>query len=143
MDPIIIARLDRVGLPLTSKANCVSTIKVGDQLNDTSQLVSPGKIFTLGFFTIPATNNTYLGIWYTNVRRSRKVWVANPSIPINISSYGILMIDPDNGILIITTGGTTLVNISDNESGHGQNLTATLEDTAAPTTGKLSTVVKR
>ncbi|KAL8238952.1 hypothetical protein R6Q59_015519 [Mikania micrantha] len=34
-------------------ASAVSTIKVGDELNLTSQLVSPGSNFTLGFFTIP------------------------------------------------------------------------------------------
>ncbi|KAF5774326.1 putative protein kinase RLK-Pelle-DLSV family [Helianthus annuus] len=39
------------------------------------------------------------------------------------------MIDPDTGKLIIATGGTTLVNISDNQSGPTRNLTATLQDT--------------
>ncbi|KAI3692201.1 hypothetical protein L6452_32012 [Arctium lappa] len=106
----------------------ILTIKVGDQRNHTSQLVFPDRKFTLGFFTIPATNATYLGIWYTNDRSSRKVWVANPSKPI-ISSSGILMIDPDIGKLIISTRGTTLVNISDNQSGRGPTLTAALEDT--------------
>ncbi|KVH91635.1 G-type lectin S-receptor-like serine/threonine-protein kinase CES101 [Cynara cardunculus var. scolymus] len=109
-------------------ATGVSTINIGDQLNRTSQLVSPGRNFTLGFFPITDTNNTYLGIWYTNDNQSRKVWVANPSIPIT-SSSSVLMIDPGTSKLIIATGGTTLVNISNNESGRGSNLTATLEDT--------------
>ncbi|KAI3692203.1 hypothetical protein L6452_32014 [Arctium lappa] len=107
-------------------ATGVSTITAGDQLN---QLVSPGRNFTLGFFTVPDTNNTYLGIWYTNDDQYRKVWVANPSIPIT-SSSSVLMIDPDTLKLIIATElGTTLVNISNNESVRGTNLTATLEDT--------------
>ncbi|KAK1417773.1 hypothetical protein QVD17_26907 [Tagetes erecta] len=112
---------------LLAPAYAVSTIKVGDQLNITSKLVSPATNFTLGFFTIPETNNTYLGIWYT-IDDYTKVWVANPSTPINTSS-SVLMIDPDTAKLIISTERTTLVNISDNESGPSFNLTATLQDT--------------
>ncbi|GKD62766.1 G-type lectin S-receptor-like serine/threonine-protein kinase, partial [Tanacetum coccineum] len=108
-------------------ANGVSTIKLGDQLNFTSQLLSPNSTFTLGFFTIPATSYTYLGIWYTNDGQLRRVWVANPSVPI-ISSSSFLMINPDNGKLIITTQETTLFNISDNVAGSSTNLIATLED---------------
>nr|GEW37805.1 G-type lectin S-receptor-like serine/threonine-protein kinase At1g67520 [Tanacetum cinerariifolium] len=108
-------------------ASSVSTIKLGDQLNFTSQLLSPNSTFTLGFFTIPATSYAYLGIWYTNDAESRRVWVANPSIPI-VSNSSFLMINPDNGKLIIATRETTLVNISDNLAGSSINLTATLED---------------
>ncbi|MFS7928053.1 putative protein kinase RLK-Pelle-DLSV family [Helianthus anomalus] len=108
-----------------SSSSAVSTIKVGDRL--TSHLVSPGGKFTLGFFTIPETNYTYLGIWYSNDVASTKVWVANPSTPVTSSS--VLMIDPNTGKLIITTGGTTLVNISDSQSGFSPHLTATLQDT--------------
>ncbi|KAJ0477758.1 putative non-specific serine/threonine protein kinase [Helianthus annuus] len=109
-------------------ASTVSTFKVGDRLNRTSQLVSPGRIFTLGFFTIPETNYTYVGIWYTNDRQLRKVWVANPSTPI-ISNSSVLMINPDTCKLIIATGGITLVNISDYQSGTISNMSATLQDT--------------
>ncbi|XP_076945573.1 G-type lectin S-receptor-like serine/threonine-protein kinase CES101 isoform X2 [Bidens hawaiensis] len=109
-------------------ASAVSTLKAGDQFNLNSRLVSPGNNFTLGFFTIPETNYTYLGIWYTNDEQRRRVWVANPSTPIT-SSSSVLMIDPNTGILIISTGRTTLVNISDNQSGVGPNVTATLQDT--------------
>ncbi|GJS82098.1 reverse transcriptase domain-containing protein [Tanacetum coccineum] len=87
-----------------------------------------GNNFTLGFFNISATNYTYLGIWYTNDDRLRRVWVANPSIPI-ISSSSVLMINPNTSKLIISFGGTTLVNISDNQSGRDSNLIASLEDT--------------
>nr|XP_043607620.1 G-type lectin S-receptor-like serine/threonine-protein kinase CES101 [Erigeron canadensis] len=108
----------------TFVATSVSTIKLGDQLNLTSQLVSPGNNFTLGFFK----NYTYLGIWYTNDEEPH-VWVANPSTPIT-SSSSVLMIDPSTGNLIISSGGSTLVNISNNQRpGIGPNLTATLEDT--------------
>ncbi|XP_076949796.1 G-type lectin S-receptor-like serine/threonine-protein kinase At1g67520 [Bidens hawaiensis] len=110
-------------------ATSVSTLKAGDQFNLNSRLVSPGNNFTLGFFTIPETNYTYLGIWYTNDEQRRRVWVANPSTPIT-SSSSVLMIDPNTGRLIISTGRTTLVNISDTISGSSSNnLTATLQDT--------------
>ncbi|KAD6453682.1 hypothetical protein E3N88_08388 [Mikania micrantha] len=105
----------------------VSTLKSGDQLNLTYHLISPGSNFTLGFFTIPATNNTYLGIWYTNDEQFKKVWVANPSTPI-ISSSAIVMIDQNTGKLIIATGESTHLNVSDNQSGDTFNLTATLQD---------------
>ncbi|KAK1417772.1 hypothetical protein QVD17_26906 [Tagetes erecta] len=110
-------------------ASSVSTIKVGDQLNITPKLVSPATNFTLGFFTTPDSTHTYLGIWYTDDQQSRKVWVANASTPI-MSTSTVLMIDPVTAKLIISTQGTTLVNISDNESGPTHsNLTATLYDT--------------
>ncbi|KAI3703553.1 hypothetical protein L1987_73708 [Smallanthus sonchifolius] len=109
-------------------SSAVSTIKFGDQFNLTSHLVSHGSRFTLGFFTIPETSYTYLGIWYTHDKSSTKVWVANRSTPIT-SNPSVLMIDPNTGKLIIATGGTTLVNISDNQSGPSHNLAATLQDT--------------
>ncbi|KAK9067871.1 hypothetical protein SSX86_011982 [Deinandra increscens subsp. villosa] len=120
-------------------ATGVSTINVGDQLNQTSHLVSHGNNFTLGFFTIPATNYIYLGIWYTFDEQFRKVWVANPSTPIIESTSHVLTIDPTTGKLIIVSGGGSTVvnmnmnmnmimNISDNEFDPGRNLTATLGD---------------
>nr|GFD17170.1 apple-like protein [Tanacetum cinerariifolium] len=39
------------------------------------------------------------------------------------------MINPNTSKLIISSGGTTLVNISDNQSGPDSNLIASLEDT--------------
>ncbi|KAE9458494.1 hypothetical protein C3L33_09603, partial [Rhododendron williamsianum] len=51
----------------------ISTIGSGQELNSSSPLVSDGGNFTLGFFTIPVTNYTYLGIWYTNDDQGRKL----------------------------------------------------------------------
>nr|XP_043630708.1 G-type lectin S-receptor-like serine/threonine-protein kinase CES101 [Erigeron canadensis] len=109
-------------------AGGVSTIKVGESLNATSRLVSPSKNFTLGFFTIPATSHTYLGIWYTNDDKTAKVWVANPSTPIVSGVDHVFMINANSGKLTIASEGTTLVNISDNQIGQGPHLTANLED---------------
>ncbi|XP_071730532.1 S-locus-specific glycoprotein S13-like isoform X1 [Rutidosis leptorrhynchoides] len=108
-------------------AAAVSSFNVTDQLNFISQLFSPDQNFTLGFFTIPATNYIYLGIWYTTQDPSTKVWVANPSKPL-VSNSSVLTIDPNTGKLIITDRGTNLVNVSDNQIGGTSNLIAVLED---------------
>ncbi|KAK1430753.1 hypothetical protein QVD17_13725 [Tagetes erecta] len=75
-------------------------------------------------------NLSYLGIWYTSDVEARKVWVANPNKPIISTSVDTiaLSIDPNTGNLIITTGATTLMNITDIQAGPNPNVTATLED---------------
>ncbi|KAI7740435.1 hypothetical protein M8C21_002370 [Ambrosia artemisiifolia] len=109
-------------------ADTFSTIKVGRQVNYYDQLVSIRGNFTLGFFD---SDGSYLGIWYTGDAKARKVWVANPNKPIISTSAGIiaLSIDPNTRNLIITTGGRTLMNITDVQAGPYPNVTATLEDT--------------
>uniref|UniRef100_A0A5B7AYL4 Receptor-like serine/threonine-protein kinase n=1 Tax=Davidia involucrata TaxID=16924 RepID=A0A5B7AYL4_DAVIN len=102
-----------------------NTIRIGEELNSSSNpLVSQGGNFTLGFFTLSNTNYSYFGIRYTNDGQARKVWVANPNTPL-LDNSGVLTID-GTGVLKITSGGTTVVNISD-QVGTG-NVTATLDD---------------
>ncbi|XP_059656944.1 G-type lectin S-receptor-like serine/threonine-protein kinase CES101 [Cornus florida] len=102
-----------------------STIRRSDELKSSvSSLVSEGGKFTLGFFNITATASSYLGIWYTNDYRQRKVWIANPNTPI-LNNSGVLSFD-STGRLQIMSGGSTLVNISD-QVGTG-NVSATIED---------------
>ncbi|KAL3361741.1 hypothetical protein AABB24_014554 [Solanum stoloniferum] len=86
----------------------ITSLKPGDKLNHSQVLDSEGGKFKLGFFSIPQTNKTYLGIWYAGDRRERKVWIANPNIPI-LNNSGLLTID---GTLKITSGGKTIVNIA-------------------------------
>lgn len=88
-----------------------SSLRPGEQLNSTGTLVSDGGRFTLGFFTIPQTNHTFLGIWYTADAQSRRLWVANRDTPLT-SDSGVLEID-DSGTWKISVGGNTLVNVSD------------------------------
>nr|XP_027084399.1 G-type lectin S-receptor-like serine/threonine-protein kinase CES101 [Coffea arabica] len=107
--------------------DAISTIRPGDRLNSTSQLVSEGGNFTLGFFTIKETNFSYLGIWYTSDDQSRKVWVANPDAPVIMNDAGAVSLTIDNeGILKIVSGDNTVLNVSD-EVGTG-NTTAVLQD---------------
>ncbi|KAA8525098.1 hypothetical protein F0562_007038 [Nyssa sinensis] len=110
---------------LTSLAAGASTIGIGGELNYSSNpLVSPGGNFTLGYFTLSNTNYSYFGIWYTNDEQARKVWVVNPNTPL-LDNSGVLTID-GRGILKITSGGNTILNISD-QVGTG-NVNATLDD---------------
>lgn len=94
-----------------------------NSLNSSSNLVSSGKNFTLGFFTIPNTNFTYLGIWNTKDDQANKVWVANGDQPMVDS--GTLKID-SSGTLKVISGGMTLFNVSD-QVGSG-NTRAVLQD---------------
>ncbi|KAA8525096.1 hypothetical protein F0562_007040 [Nyssa sinensis] len=101
------------------------TIGIGDELNSSSNpLVSQGGNFTLGFFTLDNANYSYFGIWYTNDDQARPVWVANPNTPI-LNNSGVLTID-GTGILKITSGGNTILNISDQVA--TGNVNATLDD---------------
>ncbi|KAF7139578.1 hypothetical protein RHSIM_Rhsim07G0135900 [Rhododendron simsii] len=103
----------------------ISTIGSGEELNSSSLLESDGGNFTLGFFTIPQTDYTYLGICYTNDEQRRKVWVANPNTPLNNNVTAALTIDNTTGILKITSGGNTVLNISNQQA---VNPTARIED---------------
>uniref|UniRef100_A0A166F590 Bulb-type lectin domain-containing protein n=1 Tax=Daucus carota subsp. sativus TaxID=79200 RepID=A0A166F590_DAUCS len=101
-----------------------ATIRAGEQLNSTSQLVSEEGKFTLGFFTAE-TNFSYFGIWYTNDDQARKVWLANRNQPILNTTSAALAIDK-TGQLVITSAGRIVVNVSD--QGYGGNISATLQD---------------
>ncbi|XP_076937029.1 G-type lectin S-receptor-like serine/threonine-protein kinase At1g67520 [Bidens hawaiensis] len=103
-------------------ADTFSTIKVGGQLNYYDRLLSIRGNVTLGFFN--STDGSYMGIWYTSDDQARKVWVAEETLTIIA-----LSIDPDTGNLIIVSGGTTLMSITNVQVGPNPNVTATLEDT--------------
>ncbi|KAI7742572.1 hypothetical protein M8C21_011606 [Ambrosia artemisiifolia] len=103
-----------------------STMKVGSQLNSDEQLVSINGKFTLGL-------RYYMGIWYTGDHADdaydidRTVWVANPNAP-SITDPSILSIDPNTGNLIINSGDTSRLSITNIRAGPNPNVTATLED---------------
>uniref|UniRef100_A0A1S4A9E0 G-type lectin S-receptor-like serine/threonine-protein kinase CES101 n=1 Tax=Nicotiana tabacum TaxID=4097 RepID=A0A1S4A9E0_TOBAC len=88
----------------------ITSMKPGDELNHSQLLESEGGKFNLGFFSIPKTNESYLGIWYAGDPRDKKLWVANRNTPI-LNNSGLLTID-STGILKITSGGKTVVNIA-------------------------------
>ncbi|XP_049415433.1 G-type lectin S-receptor-like serine/threonine-protein kinase CES101 isoform X2 [Solanum stenotomum] len=88
----------------------ITSMKPGDVLNHSQVLDSEGGRFKLGFFSIPQTNKTYLGIWYAGDPVEKKLWIANPNTPI-LNNAGLLTLD-STGALRITSGGKTVVNIT-------------------------------
>ncbi|KAJ0684592.1 putative non-specific serine/threonine protein kinase [Helianthus annuus] len=53
-------------------------------LTDEDTLVSPGRVFELGFFKPGSSENRYLGIWYKNISVRTVVWVANRDRPLRV-----------------------------------------------------------
>ncbi|XP_075643301.1 G-type lectin S-receptor-like serine/threonine-protein kinase At1g67520 isoform X1 [Castanea sativa] len=89
---------------LTFFAEARDTLKAGDSLNSLSYLVSSKGAFTLGFFhPCINTNNSYLGIWFTNDQKKR-VWVGNRNASVvNISA--VLTLETTGSLKIMTQGG--------------------------------------
>ncbi|KAK9291268.1 hypothetical protein L1049_009456 [Liquidambar formosana] len=109
----------------SSLAAGIDTIRPGDQLNASDHLVSAKEIFTLGFFGLQDSNNSYLGIWYTEDYTIR-VWVANRDKPI-FNNSGVLAIDTTGKLMIKTEGGDLIPLNSDQGTTTG-NVNATLKD---------------
>ncbi|XP_076919888.1 G-type lectin S-receptor-like serine/threonine-protein kinase At4g27290 [Bidens hawaiensis] len=88
-------------------------------LTDRDTLVSPARIFELGFFKPGSSENRYLGIWYKNISIRKVVWVANRDYPLLGTSPLVLKI-VDQGILglfnnislIWSSNTTTLANVT-------------------------------
>ncbi|KAF3654311.1 G-type lectin S-receptor-like serine/threonine-protein kinase [Capsicum annuum] len=93
-----------------SSVGAITSLRPGDVLNNSQALDSEGGKFRLGFFSIPQTNKTYLGIWYADDRQERKLWIANPNTPI-LNNSGFLTVDT-TGTLKITSREETVVNIA-------------------------------
>lgn len=65
-------------------------------------LLSPGRIFELGFFTPNNSQNLYVGIWYSQISPRMVVWVANRENPITITdSLARLMISDDGNLKLV------------------------------------------
>ncbi|XP_004301473.1 PREDICTED: G-type lectin S-receptor-like serine/threonine-protein kinase At1g61390-like [Fragaria vesca subsp. vesca] len=48
-------------------------------------LVSPGRIFELGFFSFNDSSKQYVGLWHKNIYPRKQVWVANRERPLAVS----------------------------------------------------------
>nr|AFP33765.1 SRK [Arabidopsis halleri subsp. gemmifera] len=62
-------------------------------------IVSPGKIFELGFFKPSTRPRWYLGIWYKKIPERTYVWVANRDTPLS-NSVGTLKISDGNLVIL-------------------------------------------
>lgn len=105
-----------------------SRIDQGQVVRDGDTLVSPGRIFELGFFSPGNSSSRYVGIWYYGIQNQSRtvVWVANRNAPISGDS-GVFSIGI-NGSLIVSDGNGEVYWSSGNSVVRG-NLTVMLMDT--------------
>ncbi|XVE87887.1 hypothetical protein DITRI_Ditri19aG0024700 [Diplodiscus trichospermus] len=94
-------------LILSHLSIAADTITLDHSIKDNGHdvIVSPGKIFALGFFSPGSSRNRYVGIWYYQVPEQTVVWVANRENPINDTS-GILSIDSRGNLVLFQKNQT-------------------------------------
>ncbi|CAI9270137.1 unnamed protein product [Lactuca saligna] len=102
-----------------------SRIDQGQLLRDGQTVVSPSRVFELGFFSPVNSRLKYVGIWYYGFQNRTVAWVANRDDPITGDS-GVFSIG-NNGSLIVSDGNDR-VYWSSNSPSAGGNLTAILMD---------------
>ncbi|KAK9281944.1 hypothetical protein L1049_004853 [Liquidambar formosana] len=117
-----------VGGPYTCHASHAQgdTIQPGQVLRSSEKLASAGGTFELGFFSLPKSNYSYLGLWYKNDPSGLVVWVGNRNNPIPGTDANLTM-DADGKLKIVHGGGTPIILNSDQEL-LAQNSSATLTD---------------
>ncbi|KAL0312395.1 UNVERIFIED_CONTAM: G-type lectin S-receptor-like serine/threonine-protein kinase [Sesamum radiatum] len=111
------------------QVSSLDTLKPGDRLNSSSQLVSANGMFSLGFSFMGGPDIAYLGLSHTN-SSYMPVWIANREQAASRSQDPFLTID-NTGKLIIAhaTNGGESIEIYAGESSKKINVSATLLDT--------------
>ncbi|XP_021815447.1 G-type lectin S-receptor-like serine/threonine-protein kinase At1g61490 isoform X1 [Prunus avium] len=93
---------------LLSQHHCaeVYNISSSQPLAQEQTLVSPGRIFELGFFSPNnnSDNNKYVGIWHKNILPRKVVWVANREKPIAAADTLASLAISSNGTLELVDG---------------------------------------
>lgn len=85
------------------------TITPTTPLSGDQTLISSANFFALGFFTPAGNTNTYVGIWYNNIKAQTIVWVANRNSPVHGNSANAILSISRNGTLLITDRNTSVV----------------------------------
>ncbi|KAJ4703316.1 Receptor-like kinase [Melia azedarach] len=96
------------------------TITSNKPIKDGDVIVSNGKIFALGFFSLSNQEKRYVGIWYNQISPKTIVWVANRDDAISDKS-GILSINSDGNLVLHKRNQTLPVwhtNVSDAAADH-------------------------
>ncbi|XP_020553083.1 G-type lectin S-receptor-like serine/threonine-protein kinase CES101 [Sesamum indicum] len=109
----------------------LDTLKPGDRLNFSSQLVSANGMFSLGFSSLDGAGNAYLSLTYTNSSIVYYyVWIANRDRPAISGLYPFLTVDI-TGKLVIghDSNGGESIELYAGESSKKINVSATLLDT--------------
>ncbi|XP_078436694.1 receptor-like serine/threonine-protein kinase SD1-8 [Wolffia australiana] len=83
---------------ISSASGVKDTLRSSEKISNGKSLVSANNKFTLGFFSPPNSNKTYLGIWFTVDPTKTTVWVANREIPLNENYF--LGIDQSNRLFL-------------------------------------------
>ncbi|XP_014524202.1 G-type lectin S-receptor-like serine/threonine-protein kinase At4g27290 [Vigna radiata var. radiata] len=102
------------------------SINVLQSISDGQVIVSPGKIYALGFFSPGNSKNRYVGIWYNEIPTQTAVWVANRDNPLNDSS-GVLKLN-ETGVLVLLNHNKSVI-WSSNTTGSARHPVAKLLDT--------------
>ena len=96
-----------IALPLLFSSFCyefcsaaTDTITSTHFIKDPETIVSSGRVFKLGFFSLDGSSNRYVGIWYNTTSLLTIIWVANKDRPLNDSS-GVLTISEDGNIQVL------------------------------------------
>ena len=99
------------------------SISQGRVVTRSETIVSVGKVFELGFFTIGNLSNYYVGIWYKQISVRTIVWVAKCDLPLTSSSPALTI--NNEGNLVIVDGRITY---EVNDNALSQNTSAILLD---------------
>ncbi|XP_022867954.1 G-type lectin S-receptor-like serine/threonine-protein kinase CES101, partial [Olea europaea var. sylvestris] len=97
------------------------TLKQGDRLNSSTYLVFVNRVFTLGFYSLENTNNSYLGVWFTD-NSYGQIWPGNKDISITDNS-SILTKSSTRKCINNSSGGAP-IELYANEN--GMTITATM-----------------
>lgn len=85
---------------LRTSATTLDIINPIQSLRDGDTLVSAGRIFELGFFSLADSNRRYLGLWYKKISPRTIVWVANRETPLSNTS-GSLNITAQGDLVLV------------------------------------------
>ncbi|KAL0393728.1 UNVERIFIED_CONTAM: G-type lectin S-receptor-like serine/threonine-protein kinase [Sesamum latifolium] len=113
----------------SQQVSSLDTLKPGDRLNSSSQLLSANGTFSLGFSVFDAAGNAYLALSHTN-SIYYPVWIGNREQPAFGSQDPFLTVDI-NGKLVIRHGinGGESIELYAGESSKQNNVSVTLLET--------------
>ena len=106
--------------------SAIDTITSTHFIRDPETIVSSGRVFKLGFFSLDGSSNRYVGIWYNTTSLLTIIWVANRDRPLNDSS-GVLTISEDGNIQVLN-GRKEILWSSNVSNPAGVNSSAQLQD---------------
>ncbi|KAM1491996.1 hypothetical protein ACFXTH_024063 [Malus domestica] len=84
---------------LPSVCTSLDTLIPEESLSADQTLISSTGTFALGFFSPENSKKFFLGIWYNQIPKNPKVWVANRGSPLD--SPGVLMFSADGNLVVL------------------------------------------